>query len=446
MLLRIRSLRTRQALLPFGARAERRDRQFKGVIAATTGFALLCLMCGSPTLLRGAGALTRRLKWGAERWIGLEPSRAEIEAASSTRRAAGIAQTKATYRRVFAQLDPSFQALVRAAGMAPDDAVIRWGNYDRTLVLSSKVFEPDDNGRSYHLRPNTRAFWLLRRVSLAEGLHGLFLIPDSPDLLQAVKDTQTLVLPGSTQTTNSWGCRGPEPDPSAPYRGLILGDSYMQGFLIGDDQTPPACLEKYLHEQWKVPVSILNTGHLGYSPEQYYYTLLAYGERFRPQFVVVSICANDFGDLYAAFRGEGDWEEGAYWLRQIQLYCNARGILCVLTPIPDQIQIISRRDSGYFQGQVSKIFPYSSLHFVDPIDDFVNEHLRLMREASMRGQRPYHSPLYNGQYADGHFSALGSQVWARAIGRRLALLVNGPSPIQSQSARLKEYEARSGNL
>ena len=39
------------------------------------------------------------------------------------------------------------------------------------------------------------------------------------------------IVDGSTQTTNSWGLRGPEPDMRAAWRGIVLGDSYMQGLL-----------------------------------------------------------------------------------------------------------------------------------------------------------------------------------------------------------------------
>ena len=46
----------------------------------------------------------------------------------------------------------------------------------------------------------------------------------------------------------------------------------------------------------KTRVSIVNAGVLGYSPEQYYYSLVAFADRFRPQFVVVSVFANDFGE------------------------------------------------------------------------------------------------------------------------------------------------------
>ena len=44
--------------------------------------------------------------------------------------------------------------------MTPDDAVLRWGNFNGTFLLSSRVFEPDDTGRSYRLRPHVASVWL----------------------------------------------------------------------------------------------------------------------------------------------------------------------------------------------------------------------------------------------------------------------------------------------
>ena len=92
--------------------------------------------------------------------------------------------------------------------------------------------------------------------------------------------TAAIPVESSRQSTNSWGLRGPEPDLDAPVRGIVLGDSFMQGMFIGDDDTPPECLRRDLESRLKTKVSILNTGHLGYSPEQYYYSLVEYGDRF----------------------------------------------------------------------------------------------------------------------------------------------------------------------
>ena len=75
------------------------------------------------------------------------------------------------------------------------------------------------------------------------------------------------------------------------------------------------------------PVELLNTGHLGYSVEQYYFSLVEYAGRFPPQFVVVSIFANDFaGEVNDVLEGRGgDWDEGKYWLGRIRDFCSAAG-------------------------------------------------------------------------------------------------------------------------
>ncbi len=165
---------------------------------------------------------------------------------------------------------------------------------------------------------------------MIEGVQAMFEIPDTPEARRLGEEVGGRVVPESVQTTNSWGCRGPEPDPSAPIRGIVLGDSTMQGLLVGDDQTPPFRLEARLKAELGVPVSILNTGHLGYSPEQYYHTLLAYFDRFRPQFVIIGLCANDFGDM----KDPKNWSETEHWLDAISQFCRSRELEFIYVPLP----------------------------------------------------------------------------------------------------------------
>ena len=195
---------------------------------------------------------------------------------------------------------------MRYAGLDPDHGLLRWGNFDRTLLLPSTIFEADDTGRSYRLRPCTDSIWL-RQVTIQSGVLMFFLVPDGPGLAEAIRGTSAIPVTESRQSTNSWGLRGPEPDLGAPLRGIVLGDSFMQGMFIGDDETPPECLRRDLEDRLKTKVSILNTGHLGYSPEQYYYSLVEYADRFRPHFVVVSVFCNDFAGEIAdvVLRGQG---------------------------------------------------------------------------------------------------------------------------------------------
>jgi lysophospholipase L1-like esterase len=307
--------------------------------------------------------------------------------------------------------------------MDPEHGLLRWGNYNWTLLLSSKVFEADDRGRSYRLRPLTRSIWL-RKVPIGKGFPAFFLVPDGPGLADAIRGTGAVPLESSRQTTSSLGLRGPEPDVDAPLRGLILGDSFMQGMFIGDDETPPECLRRYLQGRLKRRASILNTGVLGYSPEQYYHSLIAFADRFRPHFVVVSLCANDFGNIFdATSQGVGDWQEGRYWLQKIVLYCKARRTPCLIVPAPVETSMMTKRNSGYFPGILANILDVEPRMFLDPMDDFLNAHMQSRIECQRNGRVFRGCALFNDDIGDSHFSRDGSEVWADSVGRRLVLLL-----------------------
>ena len=192
----------------------------------------------------------------------------------------------------------------------------------------------------------------------------------------------------------------------------------MQGLLVGDDQTPPSRLEAILKGDLGDSVSILNTGHLGYSPEQYYYSLVAYFERFRPQFVIISICDNDFGDR----RVPENWVEGEYWLDAIAQFCRTKGLIYLAVPVPQEDAMIGRRDETIFPAKVSRIFDGSGVSYLNPLEEFTTEHLKLKAEAIRDGRPFLSSPLFNRKYSDNHLSPLGCDLWARIVARRLELI------------------------
>jgi hypothetical protein len=331
--------------------------------------------------------------------------------------------------------------LMRYAGLDPGHGLLRGGNYKLTLLLPSKVFEADDEGRSYCLRPSTRSIWL-RNLTIQSGTLMFFLVPDGPGLSEAIRGTPAIPVETSRQTTNSWGLRGPEPEPDAPLRGLVLGDSYMQGMFIGDEDTPPECLRRYLQSNLRTRVSILNTGVMGYSPEQYYHSLMAFAGRFRPHFVVVSIFTNDFGDLHeVASKGRGDWEEGKYWLDQVVDYCRSRQLPHVIVPVPYKPSMFSKRRSGFYPGMIANILDDSGLMFLNPTDFFINAHLERLVAAEQRGDPHGGGSLFNDVIGDGHFSAAGSEVWAESVGRRLILLMEKDHVVPNPAAHLHHENA-----
>jgi hypothetical protein len=416
---------SRQGTLPFVERSRRLVRWFKGAIVVTTLLVVAGLIAAAPRgryLVLSLADRSRQLAWHA---VGVPPDRSEIDTEWARYRHQGIVDTLAEFQKVYAEIDPPLRRLMKHAGNDPETGVLRWGNFSRTLLLPASVFEPDDKGRSYRLRPNTRAVWL-RNLTIQRIPLTFFLVPDGPDLGEAMRGTTAVLVEGSAQTTNSWGLRGPEPDLSAPLRGIVLGDSYMQGLFVGDDQTPPECLKRYLSQHLKTRAEVLNAGHLGYSPEQEYYTLREYADRFRPQFVVLSLFANDFGDLFEVLEGKGDWEEGKYWLGQITQFCRTRGLICLVVPAPWVNQLQGPRNAGSYPGKVSNILESTGQYYLDPVEDFATELLRLSIQHQREGKPTSPNPLFNGSLGDGHFSPLGCEVWARAVASRLSLLLGAP--------------------
>jgi lysophospholipase L1-like esterase len=418
-----RSRPLRQGVFPFVSRSRRLDRAFKLIILAATATVALGMLGGTTGGRRAVRSVDRSVRKTARSMVGLPEDRAEVEARHFEDRLRGVEQARAFLEQVARDKGPTMREFLRVAGMDRDSAVIRWGNFDWTLALSSAVFEPDDTGRSYRLRPNTRSIWLIGLT--IDKVQAMFEIPDTPEARRLGEAVGGRVVPRSVQTTNSWGCRGPEPDPGAPVRGLVLGDSNMQGLLVGDGESPPARLEAALRRDLGVPVSILNAGHLGYSIEQYYYTLRAYHDRFRPQFVIVSVCNNDFGDI----RNPANLAESEYWLDELLQFCRTRGVEYLVVPVPAEDDMLGRRDESVFPGKLSAIYKRSGLNYVNPLEEFTDKHLRLRNEALKEGRPSSPSPLFNRHLAgDNHLSPIGSELWARIVARRLERIWQGGPP------------------
>ncbi len=346
--------RPRQQRFRFIERAEKLERRFKIVVVLGTALLIFGFVAALPAGRYWAMWLFTRGRWFTQSAVGLKIDHSEIESDWRRRRLHDVASARSSLSATFAEYPPAMQRLLRFAELDPDNALVRWGNFDRTVLLPGNIFEADDSGRSYRFRPNVRSIWV-RNFPVKGQVKAYFQVLDKPEVGEFLRGTGAMLVEGSVQTTNSWGLRGPEPNLRASWRGIVLGDSYMQGLFVGDAETPTECLKRELESRLLAPVEILNTGHLGYSPEQYYYSLLEYGRRLPPQFVVVSIFANDFGgDVERVLHGNGDWEEAGYWLWRIRQYCLERDAHFLVVPAPWVRQIEEPQLAGYYPGQFSK--------------------------------------------------------------------------------------------
>jgi hypothetical protein len=427
--------RPRQRRFRFIERAEALERGFKIAVSVATVMMIFSLVAARPVGRYWAIWLFNRTRWLTQSTVGLKTDHGEIEVDWQRRRLFDVASATKSLAATFAEYPPAMQRLLRFARLDPEHALVRWGNFDRTVLLPGNIFEADDTGRSYRFRPNVRSLWV-RNFPVKGQVKAYFQVLDQPEVGDLVKGTGASVVEGSAQTTNSWGLRGPEPNLRASWRGIVLGDSYMQGLFVGDQETPTECLKRELESRLQAPTEILNTGHLGYSPEQYYYTLVEYGRRFPPQFVVVSIFANDFGgDVESVFQGNGDWEEARYWLWRIREYCHERDSHFLVVPAPWVKQIEEPQLAGNYPGKLSNVLEATGLEYLDPIEDFVNAHLEASLAARKAGTNPTGNSLFNGRVGDAHFSAAGCRVWAKAVGQRLALVIE--KRISSQNTHVQ---------
>jgi GDSL-like Lipase/Acylhydrolase family len=426
-----------QRKLAFATAGEKRDRAFKRAICVMTALVIVGLLVGTSAgrnaalvaASQGRALLNGLVGFPLKPWLDGQRVRAE-----RLRNAASARQTLANTTTP----GSAIEMFMRSAQMDAGSALIRWGNVNRSIVLSSAVFEPDDS-RAYRLKPGVRSIWVIG-LALRNAL-AMFLVPDTQAARDSAKLAGGVVVPESVQTTNSWGCRGPEPDLTAPVRVMVLGDSMMQGALVGDKDTPPARLEVHLSRALSARVSVLNTGHLGYSLEQYYQTFRELDGRFQPHYVMICVSQNDFADL----NDPASWAEGEYWLDLIVAQCRERQRHFLIVPLADQFALLGPRNLAGFQGQFQQIVKFSGRDCIDLSPSFTDVLLDL-RNQSMRHGNSTLNPLYNLHLmGDGHYSPLGADLWARVVARRLLLvwdslvLTGRPSPepvvVHARSAR-----------
>ena len=184
----VRARPAQHRVFPFVERAKKLDRTFKGAMAVLTLGTVVVLLSALPTGRYLANWLPTRGRWSALHAVGLEPDRRKSMPTGSGSGPSTCRAARAKLGATFNEYDEARQRLLRFAGMDPEHVLLRWGNFDRTVMLPSTVFEADESGRSYRFRPNVRSIWIYNFP--AKGAVKAYLqLPDTPDTPKIVEGT-----------------------------------------------------------------------------------------------------------------------------------------------------------------------------------------------------------------------------------------------------------------
>ena len=132
-----RSRGARQRLFDFLDRSRRRQRAFKLAILGLTSVVIALVLGVLPKGRYVVAAAQSTARQAVRGVVGLPTPREEIDVNWRRFRLDGIAESKKALVQVFAKASPGNQRLMRYAGLDPDHGLLRWGNYDRTLLLPS---------------------------------------------------------------------------------------------------------------------------------------------------------------------------------------------------------------------------------------------------------------------------------------------------------------------
>lgn len=333
-------------------------------------------------------------------------------------------------RAIFEQASDPKKAFLRTIGLAPDSAIYAAGlNNGDVGVKPGTLYDPDPGKLTYRLKPNVKGAWLTPdhplKISSEHHLESMLAIELVPAIEEAFDaadragiDLRRYLLP-ATFATNSWGLRGPEPDPEAPYRILMLGDSFAVGFAVSEDATIAAQFGQVLGLS-DDELSVVNAGGVGYGPSDYYHWLMETLEQgFVPQVVIVNICGtNDFGDLAREIRksethnrgssvprGHPDWPSISVWKRgkhythRIIRECWKRDITFFFAVAPEK-RLFHHPHEQFVAGLAALLGPHHRAVVINPFDRLMQAHVRLSGSLSTSNRSTMH--LENDRMIDLH--------------------------------------------
>src|SRR5262249_14592710 len=126
--------RCRQLDFPFMERSRRRERWFKRLIILASSLAIAEILWTSPWGRYGVATAAAEAREAVRHVLGLPKPRSEVDASWRRYRQLGIETSRRALDRVFAEADSPMKRLMTYAGLDPEHALLRWGNFSLTLL------------------------------------------------------------------------------------------------------------------------------------------------------------------------------------------------------------------------------------------------------------------------------------------------------------------------
>ncbi len=112
--------------------------------------------------------------------------------------------------------------------------------------------------------------------------------------------------PTTYETINEDGIRSTInyeiPKPDSTLRIIVIGDSYVAGASVNNNETISSLLENFLKEKFPLKnIEVLNLGVNGYNTKLELNRLIEKGIKYEPNIVLIGIVSNDYEDAKAIF-------------------------------------------------------------------------------------------------------------------------------------------------
>ena len=291
--------------------------------------------------------------WALYAWFGPSP----------------VERTAAAFDSAWNSSPELTQRLLEAGGYGQRERLVLRANFDGALAFSGSLMELHPQ-RGYCFRPAQQNLWVF-----PGGMPNQLLVPDTPAVREIIQQAGTRI--SSTERINSLGCRGPEPGEASNYdfRVLVLGDSFAEGILVAEADTFSSRLQTRLCESTGLSTLVVNSGVIGYSTEQEFFTLDELSPKLRPHVAILCFYANDVHHDHQAVlsqnKAAGDWAAAQQWLERCAYFCRSNNIDFVVAVIPDRSQMASRTTRRLYQAKVEGIAVELGIYLVDPDERFL---------------------------------------------------------------------------